>query len=367
MEHVIREIQSWAIYPMLRGAMVVGAALTIGLLTHVLAFRLALKVATRTKTRIDDLIGTHCRAPSRLLFPLIALNLVLPLLALLPRFARVIKHLVSLGMVIGITWLLIRLTHVFVAAVLARYDLAAEDNLVSRKVHTQLKVLQRIAVVVLVIVSGATALMTFERVRQLGTSILASAGIAGIVLGLAAQKTLANVIAGVQIAISQPIRIDDVVIVENEWGRIEEITFTYVVVRIWDQRRLVVPISYFVEKPFQNWTRTSSDILGTVFLQVDHTVPIDAVRDELTRVCKASSLWDGKVCLVQVTNTADKTIELRALVSAKDAGKAWDLRCEVREKLVDFIRRQHPDALPRLRATLEPISVNAPSAGSAGA
>ncbi len=172
-------------------------------------------------------------------------------------------------------------------------------------------------------------------------------------VGLAAQKTIGTIIAGLQIAFTQPIRLDDVVIVEGEWGRIEEITLTYVVVRIWDLRRLIVPITYFIETPFQNWTRTSADILGTVFLYVDHTVPIDAVRAELQKILEASEAWDRKVCVLQVTNTSERAVELRALMSAADASLAWNLRCEVREKLVEFIRRDYPHALPRLRAELE--------------
>jgi small-conductance mechanosensitive channel len=201
-------------------------------------------------------------------------------------------------------------------------------------------------------------LMTFPKVRQLGTTILASAGIIGIVVGMAAQRTIGAFIAGLQIAFTQPIRVDDVVIVENEWGRIEEITLTYVVVKIWDLRRLIVPITYFIEKPFQNWTRVTADILGSVFLYVDYTVPLDAVREELQRLLKESELWDGKVCVLQVTNTSERTLEVRALMSAADASAAWSLRCHVREKLVDFIKTKYPQALPRLRAELDPLKTN---------
>jgi small-conductance mechanosensitive channel len=204
------------------------------------------------------------------------------------------------------------------------------------------------------IIALATMLMTLPKVRQLGTTILASAGIIGIVVGMAAQRTISTFIAGLQIAFTQPIRVDDVVIVENEWGRIEEITLTYVVVKIWDLRRLIVPITYFIEKPFQNWTRVTADILGTIFIYVDYTVPIDNVREELGRIVKNSDLWDGKVCVLQVTNTSERTVELRALISAADASAAWSLRCEVREKLVDFIQKNYPQALPKLRTEMGP-------------
>ncbi|MHC4719751.1 MAG: mechanosensitive ion channel family protein [Planctomycetota bacterium] len=203
-----------------------------------------------------------------------------------------------------------------------------------------------------VILAAGTMLMTFPKVRQLGTTILASAGIIGIVVGMAAQRTIGTFIAGIQIAVTQPIRVDDVVIVENEWGRIEEITLTYVVVKIWDLRRLIVPITYFIEKPFQNWTRKTADILGTVFIYVDYTVPFDAMREQLQKILNESELWDKKVCVLQVTNATERTVEVRALMSAADASTAWSLRCEVREKLIEFIRNKYPQALPKFRAEL---------------
>lgn len=191
--------------------------------------------------------------------------------------------------------------------------------------------------------------MTFDKVRQIGVSILASAGIAGIIIGFAAQRSLATLIAGIQIAITQPIRIDDVVIVENEWGWIEEITLTYVVIRIWDQRRLVVPITYFIERPFQNWTRTSAELLGTVYLYADYGIPVDELRQELEKIVNASPLWDKRVAKIQVTNATEKTVEMRALVSAENSSNAWELRCLVREKLIDFMQRNYPERLPRIR------------------
>jgi hypothetical protein len=195
-------------------------------------------------------------------------------------------------------------------------------------------------------------LMVFDSVRQFGASILASAGVAGIVVGFAAQRSIATLLAGFQIALTQPIRVDDVVIVENEWGRIEEITLTYVVVRIWDQRRLVVPITYFIEQPFQNWTRTSSEMLATVFLHTDYTVSVGALRDELTRILSRSTLWDQRVNVLQVTDAREHTLEIRALASAADASRAWDLRCEIREQLVVFVQENYPASLPKLRVSV---------------
>ena len=235
---------------------------------------------------------------------------------------------------------------------LSRYRLDVADNRRARGIYTQVTVLKKIAIAVIALFAIASMLMVFQPVRQLGTAMLASAGVAGIIVGFAAQKSLATLLAGFQIAITQPIRIDDVVIVEGEWGNIEEITLTYVVVRIWDLRRLVVPITYFIEKPFQNWTRVSADILGSVFLQVDYTVPVDALRQELTRILEASPLWDRKVNVLQVTEAREGALELRALASSSNASRSWDLRCEVREKLVTFIQRNFPESLPRLRATV---------------
>ena len=251
-----------------------------------------------------------------------------------------------------IGWFLIRTVHTVREGFLSGYDIGTRDNLQARRIYTQIKVIENIIVSVIVLLTAASILMSFESVRRIGTSLLASAGVLGIVLGFAAQKTLGNFIAGIQIALAQPIRLDDVVIVENEWGWIEEITLTYVVVRIWDLRRLVIPISYFVEKPFQNWTRTSADILGSVFLYADYTVPVDKIREELTRILENSSYWDKKVNVFQVTNASENTVELRALMSAADSPTAWNLRCEVREKLLLFLQKNYPESLPKTRIQL---------------
>jgi small-conductance mechanosensitive channel len=213
----------------------------------------------------------------------------------------------------------------------------------------------------------ALILMTFPAVRQIGTSLLASAGLAGLAAGFAAKPVLGNLIAGLQIAISQPIRIDDVVIVEGEWGRIEEITGTYVVVKIWDERRMVVPLQYFIEKPFQNWTRSTSSIIGSVFLWVDYSVPLEALRAETRRLCEEiPHLWDGRVEVLQVTDTSDKAMQLRILLSSVDSSRNWDARCYVRERLITFVNNRYPECLPQLRAemstrTLHPANEEGPS------
>jgi small-conductance mechanosensitive channel len=227
-----------------------------------------------------------------------------------------------------------------------------KDNLKARKVYTQFRVLERIVIFIVILIAIAIALMTFEGIKRIGISLFASAGVAGIIIGFAAQKLLGSILAGFQIALTQPIRIDDVVIVENEWGWIEEITLTYVVVRIWDKRRLIVPTTYFIEKPFQNWTRVSADILGTVFIYTDYQVPIAKLRIEFTRILEESGLWDGKVNVMQVTNATEKTVEIRALMSTVDSPTGWDLRVLVREKLISYLQAHYPESLPKMRVEM---------------
>jgi small-conductance mechanosensitive channel len=210
--------------------------------------------------------------------------------------------------------------------------------------------MERVAATAIVALTLSAALMTFPAVRQYGVSLLASAGVAGIVLGLALQPVLKNLLAGIQLAITQPIRIDDALIVEGEWGNVEEITSTYVVVKLWDWRRMVLPLSYFIEKPFQNWTREGSSLIGSVMIYLDYTVPVAAIRQKVEEIAAASPLWDKQVAGVQVTDFRETVMEVRILVSASNAGRAFDLRCEVREKLIDFIQRDYPGALPRVRA-----------------
>ncbi len=239
--------------------------------------------------------------------------------------------------------------HIAADLYLRQFRIDVDDNLLARKHVTQVRVLLRAGDVLVVIVTIGAALMTFEPVRQYGVSLFASAGVAGIVAGLAARPVLSNLFAGVQLAMTQPIRIDDAVIVENEWGTIEEITSTYVVVRLWDLRRMIVPLSYFIEKPFQNWTREGSALIGSALIYVDYRAPVGVIRDKLKEIVKNSKNWDGKVVNLQVTDAKEQTMELRCLMSARSAGQAFDLRCEVREKLIDFLQKHHPEALPHAR------------------
>ena len=340
-------LQNWE-----RLALLFGVAGLVGLAGHLLLYRILLKISKSTKIHLDNNFIKFCYRPLQWIIILIIVRLLSKLTAFQTQVPDFLSHVMSLLLIGLVSWLLIRSVYVLEGYILRRFDVDVKDNLRARKIHTQFRVLKRIVIAVVAILAFGSCLMTFEKVHQLGATILASAGIIGIVVGMAAQKTITTFIAGIQIAITQPIRVDDVVIVENEWGRIEEITLTYVVVRIWDLRRLIVPITFFIEKSFQNWTRVTSDILGTVFIYVDYTVPIESIRAEFRHILEESELWDRKVCVLQVTNTSERTVELRALMSAIDASTAWSLRCHVREKLIDFVQKNYPEALPKLRTEL---------------
>jgi small-conductance mechanosensitive channel len=260
--------------------------------------------------------------------------------------AAAIRQALAVGTIVLIALMASVALHIWMTLYLRRFKLDSEDNLLARKHVTQTRILRRVADILITVVAVSAVLMTFESVRQYGVSLLASAGAAGIIMGLALQTVLRNLLAGIQLAITQPIRIDDVLIVEGEWGRVEEITSTYVVLKIWDWRRLVVPLSYFIETPFQNWTRESASLIGEVTISLDYRAPMEAIRVQAEAIVKASPLWDGKVFVVQVTDFAETTMKVRTLMSARDAARAFDLRCDFREKLVGYIQGEHPDALP---------------------
>ncbi len=300
-----------------------------------------------------EILLKHLKGPLHFLIPALCVTVVSPVLVLREDILALVGYTINLWVIASVGWLLLKITLAVRDIILSRYDIKVKDNLEARRVTTQMRVIQRMIGAVIILLTVAFMLMIFPGVRQIGVSLLASAGVFGIVLGFAAQKTLGNFVAGIQIALAQPIRLDDVVIVEGEWGWIEEITLTYVVVRIWDLRRLVVPISHFIEKPFQNWTRVSADILGSVFLYVDYTIPVQEVRNELTRLLKSNPHWDKKVDCLQVTELKERTVELRALMSSVNSPTAWNLRCEVREGLLRFVQQKFPQALPRTRVELD--------------
>jgi len=344
----------WAASLLLAAIAVVGALIVHGGVTGILTrmFR------GRHPILLRILTGTA--GPSRLALLLFALVLAFQVAPLEAETATVLSRLLILATVGLLGWMALTAVHVVADLYLMRFRIDVADNLLARKHVTQVRILTRVADVVLIILTAGFALMTFPAVRQYGVSLFASAGVAGLVAGLAARSVLSNLFAGVQLAITQPIRIDDVVIVENEWGWVEEITATYVVIRVWDLRRLIVPLSYFIEKPFQNWTRQGSAILGTVMLYLDYRAPIDAIREKAQAITQASSNWDRQAVGVQVTDCKEETIEVRILVSAANGGKAWDLRCELRERLIAFLQQEHPEALPRRRQ--EVVGKTAPAA-----
>ncbi len=290
---------------------------------------------------------------------LILLSLLLPMKSLrdllgMEDEAALFRKSSTLLFIFAFTWLIIRILGLVKKLLVARYDIGDTDNLKARIVFTQFTILERIVIFLVVVLAIGAALMSFESIREVGVSLLTSAGVAGIIIGFSAQKLISTIIAGIQIALTQPIRLDDVVIVEGEWGRVEEISLTYVIVRIWDKRCLVLPSTYFIEKPFQNWTRTTTELLGTVFLYTDYTVSFEALREELQRIVKKAPQWNGAVANIQVTDSKADYVEVRATVSADDSGKAWELRVHVREKLIAFLQENYPQSIPHTRVLLNP-------------
>ena len=292
---------------------------------------------------------THLSGPLNSFVPLFTLNTLLPFLMYEGPSISKVKQLLEILLVISFSNVLINAIKIFEDHIYHAYDFNKADNLNERKMQTQLRYVRKVIIVFIILITIAIVLLSFDNVRKIGAGLLTGVGIGGIIIGFAAQKSLGNLLAGFQIAFTQPIRIDDVLVVEGEWGKVEDITLTYVVVNIWDQRRLILPITYFIEKPFQNWTRTTAEILGTVFLHVDYTCHVDDLRHELNRILETTPLWDNRVGILQVTDAKEKTMELRVLVSAQNSSKAFDLRCYVRENLIKYIQGNQLDSLPKTR------------------
>ncbi len=330
-------------------ALVLCGSVAAGLIVRYIIIRILRAAGKKDRGGLFMSFAMHTGGPLYILLPIIVLSIAIEIPDIPEASDEVVRQVLVVLFILSISWLLAKLMFVIEDLVLARFRIDVEDNLKARKIYTQVRFFKRSVIIVIGIIAISIILMSFSRVRQIGTTLLASAGVIGIVIGFAAQRTLSTFIAGLQIAIAQPFRIDDVVVVEGEWGRIEEITLTYVVVRIWDLRRLVLPITYFLEKPFQNWTRESARLLCTVFLYTDYTVPVEEVRRELFRILEKSPHWDKEVWNLQVTGTNEKGMELRALMSAHDGPTAWNLRCEVRERLVEYIRTVYPGSLPKVR------------------
>ena len=344
MQYLWGDTRTWLI----SGAVLAGA-IVLALVVHFVLFFVAERLARRKGEVTESLFARRVKKSTRLIFPLLALVLAIPLAPLPADLRSMLQHALGLGVIASIGWAIVILTELAGNFIFARYSLDAPDNLTSRRIRTQTLVLQRIAALTVSIVTASVMLMTFPAVRHVGVSLLASAGLAGLIVGMAARSTLSNLIAGIQVALTQPMRIEDAVVLEGEWGWIEEINTTYVVVRLWDLRRLVVPLSYFIEKPFQNWTRTRADLLATAMIYVDYTVPIQELREELHRILESTELWDKKTWALQVTDATERTIQIRALMSARNGPAAFDLRCYVRENLVQFLKTKYPLALPQQR------------------
>ena len=338
---------------LLWSAGILGAAVVLGFIARTIFFWMLREFDRRKSEVIGQSLIRHAQGATRWIFPLIAVLCVLPGLPLPPIVMSALEHITGIGLIAAVAWLIILLVDVTADIMAARYRIDVADNLMARRIQTQFQMLHHIVVVLVSVVAISIALMTIPAIRHIGMSILASAGLASLIVGMAMKDTLENIIAGVQIAFAQPFRMGDAVVIEGEWGWIEEIGTMYVVVRIWDLRRLVIPLSYFLQNSFQNWTRTSAELLGHCFIYTDYTVPVDALRAELRRICEASKLWNGKVCVLQVSDCETNTLQLRALMDARNSGDAWDLRCEVREKLIDFLQKNYPGSLPRYRGEFE--------------
>jgi small-conductance mechanosensitive channel len=326
-----------------------GLAVIIGVVVHGVG-RVVLRRVAR-HSRVLSAVVAQCDSAAAVALPLAALQPVWQSTSDQLPLIDTVRHANGVLLMAALTWLAMRAVRGVAQGVIALHPADVADNLQARRIHTQARVLSRTVMGLVALAGLSLVLMTFPGARQIGASLLASAGVAGLVAGIAARSLFSNLIAGLQIALAQPIRIDDVLIVEGEWGRVEEITSTYVVLALWDQRRLIVPLQWFIDHPFQNWTRNTAQILGTVFVYVDYTMPIGPLRSEAERLCRASPLWDGRVCVVQTTEAQERAVQVRVLVSAADSGRAFDLRCEVREGLVAFLQQHHPQHLPTWRVS----------------
>lgn len=349
-------LSDWSLPAPLQNLAIVVAAIVVALALHAVVMGLARRIAARTPDSVDDVFVDFARRPLKWI-------MVAIVLAAAKRFLDVAEATDDLwaqvaGMVVPalMGWLAINMIRAFGRAVEIRFDISVADNLRARRRRTRTAILGRIAIVSVGFVTICLMLLSIPSIRSVGVTLMASAGLAGLAVGAAAQPALKNLIAGIQMAFTEPIRIDDVVIIDGEWGRIEEIRLTYVVVNIWDERRLVVPVSKFLEEPFQNWTRNTSQLLGSAFFYLDPTTDVPRLRSHFEQVVRASPRWDGRAFVLQVTDTKPDAIEVRVLATARDAATAFDLRCDLREAMLAYIRDEMPEALPRVRTKLEPMT-----------
>lgn len=333
-------------------AAILTGAVAVGLLAQFFLYLILQRVVRGKPGSLPRLLLENTKTPARYILPLLSLTAALPFTHLPERASAYMERALNLCLIAAVGWALMIAVQVTAGLLTFRYSIEVEDNLHARRIRTQTQVMQRIAIVLIIFITLGAMLMTFPNARQLGTSIFASAGVAGLVVGMAARSTFASIIAGLQVALTQPIRIDDAIVVEGEWGWIEEIETTYVVVRLWDLRRLIVPLTYFIERPFQNWTRSTSEIIGTVFLYVDYSLPVEAVREEFHLILKETKLWNGRTAAFQVTDFTERAMQLRAIMSANNSSAAFDLRCFVRERLIAYLQKNYPGSLPTARAQL---------------
>ncbi len=347
------EITDWSIWlqsvlpDWVVSLMIFASAIALALMLHRVAFGIVTRLVSAYDLFWRSLVS-RTESLTRFAAVIIAMAVAASLAPL--TYPGLVQQILLVCFIILMGWLVKSALHIWTTVYLRRFKLDAEDNLLARKHVTQTRILRRVGDTLIVVVSLAAVLMSFDEVRQYGVSLLASAGVAGIVVGLALQPVLKNIFAGIQLAVTQPIRIDDALLVEGEWGRVEEITSTYVVVRLWDWRKLILPLSYFIEKPFQNWTRDNAALIGTVMIYLDYSTPIEAMRHKVEEIVRGSRLWDGRVVNLQVTDFRQTTMEVRILMSATNSSNAFDLRCDVREKLMAWLQAEYPTALPRLRS-----------------
>lgn len=329
------------------------AAISIGLLMKIILSRFFNYYSRKSDYFLIKSIVRRLHKVMYFFLPVLMLNLSRPFMRMDPSYHEPANRFLEILFTIVFAIILIQSIKILEDYFYYHYDFfSKDDNLKERKIRTQLQFVRKILISLIILITAGFILLSFENMRRLGAGLLTGVGIGGIIIGFAAQKSLGNLLAGFQIAFTQPIRIDDVLIVEGEWGRVEEITLTYVVLKIWDQRRLILPINYFIEKPFQNWTRVTAELIGAVNIYLDYTAPIDKLKDELARLLETNRLWDRRVMALQVTDARENSIEIRALVSGRNSSDVFDLRCHVREGLISFIQTNYPECLPKTRAEI---------------
>lgn len=333
--------------------LIVAFAIVVGLILRLILSFLVKQANKYNEYSLTRSIVRRMAVPVNIFLPLFVLNFLKDELRLRHSQLIIFNKFSQIILTVSASLILIAIVKIVEDYVVYKYDLKKPDNLRERKIRTQLQFIRRIVNGLIIMLTLCLIFLNFDNLRKLGAGLLTGVGIGSIIIGFAAQKSLANFLAGLQIAFTQPLRLDDVLVVEGEWGRVEEITLTYVVVMIWDQRRLILPINYFIEKPFQNWTRIGSEILSAAMIYLDYTVPVEEVRKEFLNFVHKQPLWDKRVAVLQVTDLKERTVELRCLVSTNNAGQAFDLRCLVREHLLGFIQKNHPHTLPKSRIEWE--------------